>query len=112
MSDHYTGLLGPDERRTFFKRDARRYLRRLSNGNRKLARQFAAECRMCGSVEEVELRARQLVDDHRDEHNVRFDVLTILAIIQVCIAIWRFMREMGWLSEMSVAKIEQELGGD
>jgi len=112
MSDVYTGLLNPEERRTFFRRDVKRHQKRLSSLHRRIGREIAAECRCCGSVEEVEVRARYLLDDKIAEYNTRFDILTILAIVQLCIAIWRFMREMGWLSEMSVAKIEEEFGND
>lgn len=76
-----------------------------------MAREVAAYCSSRAMSEgECESLAMRRIAGVQDESGVRIDPATILLIIQAAIAIYKFLKEMGWLDRASAKFIAEKVG--
>ncbi|MAT51497.1 MAG: hypothetical protein CMK32_09975 [Porticoccaceae bacterium] len=87
--------------------NARRKLRALPPEQREVALAMAADCcHNAATAEDCELLAKNKLES---DPPVGFGVVEILAVIQVLIAIWKFIDSMGWLDRANRPMLEKEL---
>lgn len=72
-------------------------LKNMREERKALAYELVAECRHCQTEEEAEMLIASRLEYLRDQGTVRFGIIEIIAIVQLCIKIWLWMKEQGWL---------------
>jgi len=83
-----------------------------SKPQRRLAYELVTECRDCAFAWQCRLKMGARLRDLEENGSTRFDPYTIILIIQLAIAVWRFVKEMGWLSEATTEAIVAEVERD
>lgn len=94
------------------RRDARAALRRLSPEDRRRARRLALRVsREATSEPHAEaLAAQYLGEQDAQDPNTKFDLATILLIVQVIVVIYRLLKAIGVLKTATDATLTRELG--
>lgn len=82
-------------------------LKNMREERKALAYELVAECRHCQTEEEVETLVGSRIEELRDRGSVRFGIIEIIAIVQLCIKIWMFMKEKGWLGEATPQSVRK-----
>lgn len=75
---------------------------------RRLIVELACEAKCCTTRQEARLRIAASLEEVRQARQVNFGVIEIMAIIQLALAIWRFIDEMGWL-EATPEEVEEAI---
>lgn len=96
------------------KRKARRAQAKLPRAYRDHAIQLASDCcSACADESTVESFVRSrvgLIDE--SVPGVSFGIAEIAALIELCVAIYRFMKAMGWLEKASPLRVAMTLEGN
>lgn len=79
---------------------------------RALAYELVSECRHCQTKEEAKTVIGSTVDELRDRGSVRFGIIEIIAIVQVCLKIWAWLKEKGWLDEATPQSVREAVESD
>lgn len=85
----------------------RRRMFALNSARRRLIAELVSECRDCTNRSEVKRKVASRIDEITETRNVRFGVIEILAIVQLVMAIWRFIDSMGWLEDATPNGVEE-----
>lgn len=79
---------------------------------RRLAYELVTECRDCAFAWQCRRKMGARLRDLEEAGQTRLDPYTIVLIIQLAIAVWRFVKEMGWLSGITTEAIVEEVERD
>lgn len=83
----------------------------FNSARRRLIAELVSECRDCAKPSEVRRKVASRLDEITETRNVRFGVIEIMAIVQLVIAIWRFIDSMGWLEDATPDGVEELFDG-
>lgn len=87
----------------------RRLFRRYNATRRRLIAEMVSKCRDCTTRNQVKRVAANYLDEVSSSRKLRFGVVEILAIIQLVMAIWAFIKKMGWLESATPDAVEDML---
>lgn len=89
----------------------RRSFRRYNTTRRRLIAEMVSKCRDCTTRNQVKRVVASHLDEVVSSKKLRFGVIEILAIIQLVMAIWAFIKKMGWLESATPDAVEDMLDG-
>ena len=87
----------------------RRSFRTYNGTRRRLIAEIVSKCRDCTTRNQVRKTASQLLDQAVSSRKLRFGVVEVLAIIQLIMAVWAFIKKMGWLESATPDAVEEML---
>ena len=90
----------------------RHRVRNMRAERRQLAYELVAECRDCQTEQEAENVLGSRLDELRDNGSLRFGLLEIIAIVQLCLKIWAWMKEQGWLEDATPSTVKAAVESD
>lgn len=87
----------------------REHMEDVRGERRRLVYELVVHCRNCETEREVSRHMAERFDRMR-EAGTRFGFIEVIALIQLGIAIWKFMKEMGWLPFATPDLVAEKVG--